>query len=560
MEKKQITTFRQSVLYGNVQGQKRADRDQTYVINVYSLITLVSAVTFGALHILVENNTTVGQLELICSFVILINMLAFRLVHSITLARTVLLLSIMALMLILLISGGTQNTGIFWLFVFPIVTFFLVGKKQGVWWVVGLYALIGLVAGAAYFSLIDIPYSLITIRQLFVSLTVVGIGVYIYQGARDAALKEVDDSRRELQEYLDQMTTYSIKVGIDGRILLANKAAKEASGLGERLLGSKFLGNDTWLLNEAAHKRAEEAFYRVLTGKPVAYDEQIKVSSTEGYHFPIVNISMLPILENGRIKYVLFEARDVSAEHEANRSKSEFVALASHQLQPSISAISLSTETLRRGALLDEQRQNVQQIDQNNQRIRAIINNILFVSSLELGNLPVKPSATDISILARDIVKEMQTNLLANDRQLEISEDYADNLPAIPVDPELMQTILRNLISNAIKFTPDGGRVNVRISQTEQKIIDNSKGGIQIEIQDSGHGIPASEQKMLFTKFFRATNVDKKYADSSGLGLYIVKKLLDYVDGHISYTSKENVGTIFIVILPLEGMAEHSAS
>jgi signal transduction histidine kinase len=549
--------FWHSLLYGRKAGLERAERDETYVANVYSLLAVVAAGVFGGLHI-TEGNPVVGSIELACSLVFLINMIVFHATGRLQLARSVLLASIMGLMIVLLLSGGTRGTGIYWLFIFPLATFFLVGKQQGLWWMATLYLAVMLIGIGSYFDLVHTPYSLVALRQLLISLGVVVFGVYVYQGAREAALKDVQDSRRDLQEYLDQMTTYSIKVGMDGRILFANKVAKESSGLGERLLGTKFLDGKAWATNEAARGRTEAAFYDALTGKHVSYDEQIKAASTVGYQLLTVNFSLVPISKDGRIEYVLVEARDVTAERDADRTKSEFVSLASSQLQPSLSAIAWTAESLNAAAasLPADQHQNIQRIYHHSQLIRSAIDRMLLVSNLELKNLPIKPTMTHVDTLAHGVVAELRTQSLTGSN-LEIGEDYAENTPALMIDPGVMQTILRNLISNAIKFTPNAGHINIRISTTDHKLTPASQGSLHIEVQDSGKGIPTADQKLLFTKFFRAANADD--TDSAGLGLYIVKKLLDYVGGTITFTSKESVGSIFVVTLPLEGMLPHTA-
>lgn len=543
-----------SVLYGGA-GKSGPTKDNIYVINVYSLIALVSAATFGALHIVVEKNFVVGPLELACAMVILANMLALRLYRSMAAARTILLAAILALMAILLISGGTQDTGIFWLFVFPIIAFFLEGKSRGIWWVGGLYVLIAMATITSQLSLIHIPYSLISIRQLLVSLTVVGIGVYIYQGAREAALKEVSDSQRDLQEYLDQTPSYNVKVGIDGQVMFANKTAKESSRLGRALVGSKFLDAKAWASNEAARQRAETAFHEAVTGKSIAYDEQVELSEPEGLRVLIVNFTFVPIFKDEQLRYILVEARDVTVQREADRTKAEFTSIATEQLKPSMLAIRTAAEKLRASLpekLTDEQYASLQQISRHTQYIGASINNMTLVSGLELGNLPVHTQKLNMAALCQSVLEAVRIVHL-KDRSLEINEDYADSLPEVAVDFELMRTILDSLILNAVKFTPDTGHVNIRVSQTEQKLTPDSRGSIQIEVQDSGRGIPEDQQKLVFTKFFRAKN-NTEQTGNSGQGLYITKKLLDYVGGSISFTSKENIGTIFIVLLPLEGM------
>jgi PAS domain S-box-containing protein len=549
------------LLYGGGTGKSRDEQDQIYVINVYSVLGFLALVVFGVLHIMVEGNAELGRLEVASGAVIALNAVGLRLTHNVALTRTFFLFALQAVLLAMLITGGIQGTGIFWMFAFPMVAFFLTGQKTGMWWISSLYLMILAVVGLSEFSLIHIPYTLIDLRQLIVSLAVVTVGVYIYQGAREQALKQAQASGRDLQEYLDHMTTFCVKVGLDGRVAFANKIAKEVSGLGEHMIGAKFLEGTWWAFDPAVQRRVEATFYKVLTGKTVTYDERMRVATTQGEIILTVNFSMIPIFEGERLAYVLAEARDISAEKEVDRAKSEFIALASRQLRAPVAAIARSTDALlnkQGGHLSDDQRQYVEQVHRENQRMGALLNDMLLVSSLELGNLPVRPVETNVVQLTQAVVQEVTARHLTG-RQLKIGEDYTARLPTIAADPEIVRTVLRNLIVNAVKYTPDAGHVLLRINLTQDKVHSESKGSLQVEVQDSGQGIPDDAQKKLFTKFFRAKNTPGS-DDGTGLGLYLTKGLLDYVGGSISFTSKEHVGTIFVVLLPLEGMTEKAGA
>ena len=555
------TRIRQWLLYGGATGGSTAELDRAYVINVYSILGFLALVVFGLLHIFVEENVLLGQIELAIGVVMAINMLAFRLTRTIAVARTFLLVSILLLLQVLLITGGTRNTGIFWFFIFPLTVFFVAGKKQGLWWMAGLMAVVGGILALGQLDVVHTPYNLIAIRQLLISLSVVTFGVYVYQGARERALHEMRESRRDLQEYLDHMTTFNVKINLSGTVLFANKVAKETSGLGEKLIGTNFLEGPWWGFDAQVRRRVAAAFYKALTGEHVNYDEQLKAVSTTGSSILTVNFSMMPIFEGERIKYVLAEARDISAEQAIDRAKSEFVALASRQLRTPVSVISRFTELLLggdAGTMREEQMKYVRQIYENNQHMDKLIRDMLIVSNLELGSLPVKPVRSDLAKLSQEVLQELRASLLGG-RKLEIGEDYAEDLPAIDVDPEIVKIILRCLVSNAVTYTPDTGRVSIRISKTEDKLHAESQGSLYLEVQDSGHGIPEADQKKLFTKFFRAAGAQQKNTGGTGLGLYIVKRLMDYVGGRITFTSKENVGTIFVIMLPLEGMRPAAA-
>lgn len=125
--------------------------------------------------------------------------------------------------------------------------------------------------------------------------------------------------------------------------------------------------------------------------------------------------------------------------------------------------------------------------------------------------------------------------------------EFAKNIPlSLKYDPDLTEIILQNLLSNAIKYTPPFGKIKLEVKKIDKKIL--------IKISDNGYGIPRKQQNRIFEKLFRADNVKQKDTDGTGLGLYIVKMVVEEVGGMIWFESKENVGTTFYVTLPASGM------
>lgn len=551
-----LTRVRLWVFYGGVTKRStREQQDQVFQVNVYSLLGWAALTVFGLLHIFVERTMFIGQLELILGGVVLLNAVGMRLTHDVALARILFLLTILIVLMMLLVTGGTKGTGAYWLFVYPLLVFFLAGRRQGAWWMGLMVLSIGAVMVLSRLTLIDIPYSFITLRQLLASLLMVGAGVYIYEGARERALAELHDNQRDLQEHLDHMSTFSLKVSLGGTILLANKAAKDASGLGDGLVGSNFMECTLWCFEKNVSRRVEAAFYKALSGQTVNYDEQFKVAGRRGHHVITVNFSLIPILNHaGRIKYVLAEARDISTEQEIDRAKSEFVALASERLGDPLLSVSSAADRLINGTQLQpDQLKEMQRIYTSSQNMAALIDDMLLVAKLELGTLPLSPNPNSPIKLTEDVIKEIEATKLT-DRKLDITTEFQGNPPDMPLDSFVFQTILNNLITNAVTYTPDGGHVYVRINTIDEKLSPESKGSLQIVIQDNGRGIAAADQPKLFTKFFRSSDPKDQASSGTGLGLFIVKSMVEYVGGAIAFRSEEDTGSTFIVSLPIEGM------
>ena len=161
---------------------------------------------------------------------------------------------------------------------------------------------------------------------------------------------------------------------------------------------------------------------------------------------------------------------------------------------------------------------------------------------IELGTFAGVVKPTDIVQLAEDVINEQQLQI--KEKKLVFSATFATNIPLIQIDPKLLRMVIQNLFSNAIKYTPDGGKIAVQL------IMEDSN-SITLRIADTGYGIPKNQYDKIFTKLFRADNVIGKDTEGTGLGLYIAKSIVEQSNGKLWFESEENVGTTFHVTLPL---------
>lgn len=173
-----------------------------------------------------------------------------------------------------------------------------------------------------------------------------------------------------------------------------------------------------------------------------------------------------------------------------------------------------------------------------------LVNSLLNVSRMELGTFSVEPKPTDVVRIANDAVEEQQPGIKGH--KLVLKVNYALGLPKINTDPKLLYMVFQNLLSNAVKYTQKKGRIEFSIKKENDQIL--------ISIADTGLGIPKEQQDKIFTKLFRADNVREKDTEGTGLGLYIVKSIIEHSGGKIWFESEENKGTTFYVELPLDGV------
>ena len=261
-----------------------------------------------------------------------------------------------------------------------------------------------------------------------------------------------------------------------------------------------------------------------------------------------VSLSLSPIKNPaGDIIGISTIVIDTTKETQIDRAKTEFVSLASHQLRTPLSAVNWYAEMLLAGdlgKLTDKQKWFIGEIYHGNQRMVELVNALLNASRIELGTFIIEPKPTDIAELARSVLKELKQDI--QKKKLVVTERFDAKLPPINVDPQLMRMVIQNLLSNAVKYTPDEGSITCSIEQ-------NGK-NFTITVTDTGYGIPKNQQDRIFTKLFRAENVREKDVDGTGLGLYIVKSIIDNASGSIKFVSEENKGSTFSVTFPLSGM------
>ncbi len=531
--------------------------EQIRVTYVYSLLAFATLTLFGTLQILVENNSALGYLEIGGGLSILLAVAGLRLTQNSALIRHLVLLAMLTMIVVMFATGGTGGTGIFWAFIFPVSAFFLTSKKGGIIWMSIMVAIIISFIVLERLNLIVTPYDFVTFRQLLVSLIVVTVGIYVYQQSRESLAIQTQKSDVATREekikadiIVDNIDEGVVAVDTAGVIVLASKAASDLLGWAPgELVGKKFVDTVPMIdPNGQIVPATKRPMQRALQQQERSRTDTI-YERKDGRHIP-VEITSRAIIVDGKMHGAIGTFRDITEETAIDRAKSEFVTLASHQLRTPISAIAWVGELLLHGdggKLTAEQMDYIQQIYHSNQRMAALVDAMLMVSSLELGSLPVHPKKVDLPKLCREVLAERLAAVPAK-KILHVKENYDPSLPDVSFDPEIVKTIMQNLIANAFKYTQDEGNVTISIMQRGTDIV--------FEVGDNGVGIPTGQQPKIFTKLFRADNIKHKDTDGTGLGLFIVKTITEYVGGSMTFTSVENKGSTFTVTLPASGMVE----
>lgn len=279
-----------------------------------------------------------------------------------------------------------------------------------------------------------------------------------------------------------------------------------------------------------------------LSGEPVS--QKMYYRTSEGKNLPVA-ITVSPVFLGDKPLGAIEVFRDITREHEIDRMKSEFISLASHQLRTPLSAIKTYTHMLYDGFMGDvnsSQKKSLSTIIGATDRMNELISTLLNVTRIEGGTIAITKKQVDVNKIASEVIDELALNSATKSISVTlVTEPEKDN--KIRTDMLIFKEILSNLVSNSIKYTPDGGSVRIKIKRREQDVY--------FSIKDNGWGIPKSNQDQIFTKFFRAQNIVKQETTGTGLGLYLVKGLVEALGGKIWFKSQEHKGTTFYFTLPI---------
>jgi signal transduction histidine kinase len=238
---------------------------------------------------------------------------------------------------------------------------------------------------------------------------------------------------------------------------------------------------------------------------------------------------------------------------EANRMKSEFVNIVSHQLRTPITNIKWTLDALspKIKEKITEDNGYLETLEENTERMTELVNDLITVSRIQEGALPLKQEEFSLETLVKELIHESKP--FAEASGVKIETRFEENLPLIDHDSLRIKSVVENLLNNAIHYGFEKKEEELREEKRKIEITLKTKPqNIYFEIKDNGIGIPKEDQKYIFQKFFRAGNVLKHQAQGSGLGLYIAKSIIEKSKGKIGFNSQENEGATFWFTLPIK--------
>lgn len=258
----------------------------------------------------------------------------------------------------------------------------------------------------------------------------------------------------------------------------------------------------------------------------------------------IVEITSIPVTHDGERINTLVVVHDVTREKLSDKMKTEFVALAAHQLRTPTSGIKWSLKGVldgNYGELNKSQKEILTKTYKTNDKIIKLVRDLLDIAQIEEGKYLRKLTLASIESVIRSVLESRKQEIMNKKLKVEFRREEIQN---VMIDVEKMNIVFKNIIDNAIRYTNVGGKINIVMEKKEKEI--------EIRVEDNGIGIPESEQDRVFTKFFRGSNVMRIDTEGTGLGLYIARNIIEAHGGRVWFESKENEGTVVYIIIPIK--------
>lgn len=363
---------------------------------------------------------------------------------------------------------------------------------------------------------------------------------------RKSAADQVIHQRSLLQSVISSVGEAIIVVDQEYKVMVSNQMAAKLVDVNQDEMIGKDLRNYITIMKNDKPLPAGESLDLIATklGKMVAVDlrDNLYLKNAAGKIFPIAGV-IAPLKGSENIKGLVAVFRDISKDKEIDIAKTEFVSLASHQLRTPLSTINWYTEMLQNGdagATNEKQSEYLDEIMHASKRMIGLVNSLLSVSQIESGIFSAIPQRVNVLEIARVVLEELGANIA--EKKLSIEETYDDKIPVIMADPHYIKIIFQNLIANAVNYSLKEGKIKINISKGKDELL--------LKVSDTGYGIPESAKSKIFLKLYRADNIMGINSKGTGLGLYLVKLIVDKSGGKIRFESKENRGTTFYVSLP----------
>lgn len=341
-------------------------------------------------------------------------------------------------------------------------------------------------------------------------------------------IQDMDLERSKLNTIFNYMAEGVIAIDTHSFIIHANPIAMDILGI-----------------NEEDIYEEKELDLKEINLNKIDYDQYDTLKGTEvsTINSQVFKVKYAPFMnEKNIIGGLILVFQDITQEHKLDNMRKEFVANVSHELKTPITTIKSYTETLLDNDIEKElSHKFLSVIDSESDRMARLVSDLLQLSNIDYKKTNWKRTEISIDKMLMDIIQKL--DLLIKEKEHEINIDIAENLPNIVADKDGIEQVILNIISNAIKYTENKGKIYISANNTSNELI--------LKVKDNGIGIPKEDQSRIFERFYRVEKGRSRDMGGTGLGLAIAKEIVEAYNGSINLTSSPKEGTEITIKLPL---------
>lgn len=352
-------------------------------------------------------------------------------------------------------------------------------------------------------------------------------------GVLQDQIQQITHDKNELKAILSSLVEGVVVIGIDGRMMylspnfcdLLDVRSRDAEGrLYWEVIRNQQVNDSIQMALE--HRRAVKREIDIIGPQDACFSMQIS-----------------PVIEDDhKLLSVVAIFHDITELKKFERLRTEFVANVSHELKTPLTSIKGFVETLQSGAIKEPEhaKRFLDIIDQQTGRLENLVNDLLTLSSLESQQIPMDFQNDRIDAVILAVVNSYKTQLERMNHEIQVH--VADNIPMILVDRQRIEQVFLNLLDNAVKFTPQGGLIEISCYCEKEYV--------RVDVRDNGIGIAPENIPRLFERFYRVDRARSRDMGGTGLGLSIVKHIVSAHQGNLTVTSKVGEGSTFSIFLP----------
>jgi two-component system, NtrC family, sensor histidine kinase KinB len=348
--------------------------------------------------------------------------------------------------------------------------------------------------------------------------------------------KKVLTDKRKTEAVIRSIAEGLVVVNAQGKVIMMNPAAEKLLGTSRKdKIGKPLLDSPK-----------EEQLFSLVKDSPDLQDREIELVSKASETKKVLRASSAVVEdENGQTVGMVSVLSDISKQKELDQLKSNFVSGVTHELRTPLVAIDKSISlilTKSVGEISPAQEEFLSIAQRNIKRLSNLINDLLDLSKLEAGKMEIHPRNSSVEYVINEAVSGLEN--WAKTKSINIEKKIEAGLPEINIDPDRIIQVLNNLIGNAVKFAPSNSNITITAS------LSGEDKGIMVSVQDDGVGIAKEDLPKIFNKFYQAGERVASDINGTGIGLSIVKEIVELHGGKVWVESEKGAGARFVFILP----------